>query len=335
MKSIVTFGELLLSLSSPGHSRLVQAEDFTARYTGAETNTAVLLSQFGVQAHVVSKVPTHEIGQACINTLRRFGVHTEHIVRGGDRLGLLFMEHGASQRPTKVIYDRDPSSFRQIRPDECDWDSIFAGKDWFHFSGIVPALGNDVLDTLTIGIASAKRHGLKISCDCNYRGKLWSRELAGQVLTPLIEQVDVLICGKDDPTRIFGTQPEQEITDQAGFERMADTARKRFNLESIAMTFRDPISASRNGYSAILCHGGNAFRSRRYEIQIVDRVGTGDAFAGGLLFGLVSGFEPQRTIDFAVATACLKHSIPGDFNLISREEVEQLLAGDASGHVQR
>jgi 2-dehydro-3-deoxygluconokinase len=336
MKRVVTFGELLLSLSARGNHRLVQAEEFNARYTGAEANAAVSLAQFGVEAFVVSKVPAHEIGQACINALRRFGVNTDYVIRGGDRLGVLYMEAGASQRPTKVIYDRCPSSFRQLRPADLDWNAILAGKDWLHFSGTAPALGKEVVEVLSAGLATAQRLGVTVSCDCNYRSKLWGMEEAGRVLTSLLPHVNVLICGKDDPGKLFGILPRQEGLAEADRERhVAELLRQRFNLDCVAMTFRQCLSASVNQYAAMLCHGNGACRSRQYEIQIVDRVGAGDAFAAGLIFGLLSKFEPQRAIDFAAAAACLKHSIPGDFNLVSREEVEQLLAGDCSGRVQR
>jgi 2-dehydro-3-deoxygluconokinase len=330
MKRVVTFGELLLSLSVKGHNRLVQAEEFAARYTGAEANVAVSLAQFGVETFCVSKVPGHEIGQACLNGLRRFGVNTDHVVRGGDRLGLLYLETGASQRPTKVIYDRAPSSFRQFLPGELDWSAVLKGKDWLHFSGTAPAAGPAVVEVLKAGLDTARQLGVTVSCDCNYRSKLWSMEEAGRVLAPLAEHSNVLICGKDDPQRLFGMETGELDPPEA-----ADLLRKRFGLNAVAMTFREGISASVNRYSAMLRTGDGAYRSRAYEVQIVDRVGTGDAFAAGLIFGLVSGFEPQRTIDFAVAAACLKHSIPGDFNLVSRDEVEQLLAGDQSGRVQR
>jgi 2-dehydro-3-deoxygluconokinase len=333
MNRVVTFGELLLSLGSKGNNRLVQAEEFTARYTGAEANVAVSLAHFGVEAYVVSKVPAHEIGQACINALRQFGVHTEHIVRGGDRLGLLYMETGASQRPTKVIYDRAPSSFRQLRPEEIDWEAILADKDWFHFSGTAPALGREVVEVLTAGLAAARRLGLIVSCDCNYRSKLWSLEDAGRRLTSLMPHVNVLCCGKDDPQKLFGIEPESPTA--SGPEEMAELLRRRFDLDGVAMTLREAVSASVNRWSAILRQRNAIHRSGCYELQLVDRVGGGDAFAAGLIFGLLSGFTPQRAIDFATAASCLKHSIPGDFNLASREEVEQLLAGAPSGHVNR
>jgi 2-dehydro-3-deoxygluconokinase len=336
MKKIVTFGELLISLSAQKNQRLVQAEEFTVRYTGAEANAAVSLATMGLEAYAVSKVPAHDIGQACINTLRRYGVNTDYIVRGGDRLGLLYMEVGASQRPTKVIYDRSPSSMRQIAPDDLDWEAILKGKDWLHFSGTAPALGPAVFEALLAGVTTAKRLGVTVSCDCNYRSKLWSMEEAGRALTKLVPYANVVICGKDDPQKIFDLSPEREGLPQAEHEEhMADVLRRRFDLDCVAMTFREAISASVNGYSTMLCRAEGCCRSRYYEIQIVDRVGGGDAFAAGLIFGLACEYSPQQTIDYATAAACLKHSIPGDFNLVTREEVEQLLAGGASGRVQR
>ncbi len=336
MKRVVTFGELLLSLSSKNRQRLLQAEEFVARYTGAEANVAVSLAQFGFEAFAVSKVPAHDIGQACINALRRYGVKTDYIVRGGDRLGLLYMEQGASDRPTKVIYDRSPSSIRQLRPGEIDWDAILAGKDWFHFSGTAPALGGEVVEALTAGLAAARRLGVPVSCDCNYRGKLWSMDEAGRAIAPLLPYCTAVICGQDDPERIFGLVPQQAGLPQAEHEQgMAELLRRQFDLDIVAMTFRETVSASLNGWSAMLCRQDGCRRSRHYQIQIVDRVGGGDAFAAGLIFAMLSDYPPQQAIDFAAAAACLKHSVPGDFNLVSRDEVEQLLAGGQSGCVQR
>lgn len=335
MKRIVTFGELLLSLSATGHRRLVQAEEFTARYTGAEANVAVSLAQFGVESFVVSKVPEHEIGQACINALRRFGVNTDYVVRGGDRLGVLYMEAGASQRPTKVVYDRSPSSFRQVRPGDLDWSKVLCGKDWLHFSGTAPALGPVVVDVLFDGLTTARQLGVTISCDCNYRSKLWSKVEAARVLTPLLEHVNVLICGKDDPCDIFGVGVPEAIPSPERDSRLAELLRKRFNLDAVAMTFREGISASVNRYSAMLCDCDGTYSGRQYDVQIVDRVGTGDAFAAGLIFGLISDLDPQQTIEYATAAACLKHTIPGDFNFATPEEVRALMGGDASGRIQR
>jgi 2-dehydro-3-deoxygluconokinase len=337
MKRFVTFGELLLSLGSSGNQRLVQAESFTAHYVGAEANVAVSMAHFGVEAYEVSKVPAHEIGQACINSLRRYGVRTDYVLRGGDRLGLLYKETGASQRPTKVIYDRKNSAIRQILPGEIDWDTIFAGKDWFHLSGSSIALGPEIVDVVGPALAAAKRAGLTTSCDCNYRSKLWTRPEAGRVLSGLMENIDVFLCGRDDPHDIFGIPREMlgDLTGAARDQRAAELMQERFNLTCIAMTFREGISASVNGLSAMFCRDGKAYFSPRYEMQIVDRVGGGDAFSAGLIYGLLSAFDPQHIINFATAAACLKHSIPGDCNLVTVEEVEQLVTGGQSGRVQR
>jgi 2-dehydro-3-deoxygluconokinase len=232
-----------------------------------------------------------------------------------------------------VIYDRAPSSFRQLRPEEIDWEIVLAGKDWFHFSGTAPALGREAVEVLRAGLAAARRLGLTVSCDCNYRSKLWTLEEAGTMLTSLMPNVNVLLCGRDDPRKLFGIEPGPQSA--FGPEEMAELLRRRFDLDGVAMTLREAVSASVNRWSAILCQRAGICRSGCYELQIVDRVGGGDAFAAGLLFGLLSDFAPQRVIDFATAAGCLKHSIPGDFNLVSREEVEQLLAGASAGQVNR
>lgn len=325
---VVTFGELLLSLTPPGYERLVQAGSFIARYTGAEANVAVSLAHFGVEAYAVSKVPEHEIGQAAINYLRQYGVRTEYLARGGERLGLLYLETGAGQRPSKVIYDRAPSSIREVTPEDFDWETILAGKQWFHFSGTAPALGESVRRALDDALAVARRLGVTVSCDCNYRSKLWSVEEAGRVLTPLVKQVNVLLCGREDLEKLFG------IAGSSAAEA-AEAMRRRFGLDCVASTIRQGISASVNRWSALLCRADGVFQGREYEIEIVDRIGGGDAFAAGLICGILAGDPPQRVIDFAVAASALKHTIPGDFNLVTREEVEQLLAGDQSGRVQR
>jgi 2-dehydro-3-deoxygluconokinase len=335
-KKVVTFGELLLSLATKDYQRFVQAEEFVARYTGAEANVGVSLVHFGVEAYAVSKVPAHEIGQACINYLRRYGVNTDYIVRGGERLGQLYLETGASQRPSKVIYDRAHSSIREIRPKEFDWDTILAGKDWLHFSGTAPALGKSVIAVLTDGLRTAQRLGLKVSCDCNYRSKLWTLKEAGRVLTGLMEYVNVFIGGREDAEKLFGIRaPATETGGALQDQRAAELLRQRFGLACVAMTLRHGVSASVNRLAGLLCDATGCYTSRTYEMQIVDRVGGGDAFTAGLIYGVLSGYDPQRTIEFAAAASCLKHSIPGDFNLVTVDEVEQLLAGDASGRVQR
>lgn len=330
MKRAVTFGELLLSLCTRDHQRFAQADEFVARYTGAEANVAVSLARFGFEAFVVSRVPEHEIGQACIDYLRRFGVRTEYIVRGGDRLGILFMETGAAQRPSKVIYDRLHSSIRGARREEFEWERILEGKDWLHFSGTAPALGENVRAVLSDALTVAKRLGVAVSCDCNYRSKLWSMDEAGRMLRELMDRVDVVICGKDDPVRLFGLQVESK-----GREESARALREHFSLRCVAMTLREEVSASVNRLSALLCDATGCYASREYTMQIVDRVGGGDAFCGGLIYSLLCGYAGQQAIDFSVAASCLKHSIPGDFNLVSVQEVEALLADRASGRVQR
>ena len=335
-KRVVTFGELLLSLCVKGHERLVQAEEFRARYTGAEANVGVSLATFGFEAYAVSRVPENEIGQACINYLRRYGVNTNHVVRGGERLGLLYLETGASQRPSKVVYDRSHSSMRKARREEFDWDTILAGKQWFHFSGTAPALGESVLAVLTDGLRSAQRLGVKVSCDANYRSKLWSVEDAGRVLAGIMEHVDVLICGREDAGKLFNIDPAPHSSaGQSVDQRAAQLLRERFELEYVAMTSRGGTSASVNRLAGLLCDKAGCYVSREYEMQIVDRVGGGDAFTAGLIYGLLSGHDPQRVVEFACAASCLKHSIPGDFNLVTVPEVEQLLSGNESGRVQR
>jgi 2-dehydro-3-deoxygluconokinase len=337
MKRFVTFGELLLSLSSAGNNRLVQSDAFNVQYVGAEANVAVSLAHFGVEAYEVSKVPAHEIGQACVNALRRYGVRTDYILRGGDRLGILYKEIGASQRPIKVIYDRKHTAIKQILPGELDWDAIMAGKDWFHLSGSSMALGHEIVDAVVPAIAAAKRAGATVSCDCNYRSKLWSRAEAGKALSSLMDNIDVFICGRDDPHDIFGIPREKlgDLTGVARDQRAAELLQEKFNLQCVAFTFREGISASVNALSAMFCRDGKAYLSPRYEMQIVDRVGGGDAFAAGLIYSLMSDFDPQHVINFATAAAVLKHSIPGDCNLVSVEEVEQLVVGGQSGRVQR
>ncbi|HPO16296.1 MAG TPA: sugar kinase [Candidatus Hydrogenedentes bacterium] len=332
---VVTFGELMLRLDPLGHDRFVQAETFEARYTGAEANVAVALSGWGVETFAVSKVPAHEIGQACVNYLRRYGVNTDYIVRGGDRLGILYVETGASQRPSNVIYDRNHSSIREIRSEELDWDRIFEGKHWFHVAGTAPALGANVRSVVEEALASARRLGLKTSFDCNYRSKLWGLEEARNVLTRLMEYVDVFIGGAEDAEKIFGIALHEKGDDRFRTEYAAKQLCARFGFEWVGMSLRGGDSASKNRYAAMVCYGDECFFSREYEIQIVDRVGSGDAFTAGLIHQILRGAGPAEAVEFAVAAGCLKHTIPGDFNLVSVEEVERVIGGEHSGRVQR
>ena len=341
MPRIVTFGELLLRLNPPGHERLVQASQFEVRFTGAEANVAVMLAGLGVEAACVSRVPDSEIGQACIDFLRRFGIDTRHIARGGERLGLFYLETGAAQRASKVIYDRDHSALRSIGPDAFDWPGILDGADWFHFSGTAPALGEPVRAALRQGLAAARERGIRVSCDLNYRAKLWSPAEAREVMTGLMPSVDVLIGNEEDATTVFGISAEgSDVTRGelvvASYQQVAERLVEKFGFDHVATTLRTSISASVNRWAGLLYDGSTHHLSRTYEISpIVDRVGGGDSFSAGLIYGFLHELGPQACVEFAAAASCLKHSIPGDLALISRAEIEALLAGDASGRVQR
>jgi len=335
-KKAVFFGELLMRLGTKRHERFVQANEFTVGFTGAEANAAVSLVNFGMDAYVVSSVPDNEIGQACINYIRRFGVNTDHIKRAGARLGTFYLETGASQRPSKVIYDRTGSSITELKVGEIDWDGIFQGKDWFHFCGTAPALADSVAEVVKEACRCAKACGLTVSCDLNYRRKLWSADKAGRVMTELMDFVDVFIANEEHSREIFGI--EAHGTGKAPVERGEDVARRlcdRFGLRYCAITCREGRSASDTTWSAVLCDGSTCYRSRQYQIHVVDRVGGGDAFSGALIYGLLSGMAPDETVEFAAAASCLKHAVHGDFNLVSADEVRALMAGDGAGRVQR
>ena len=339
-KKAVFFGELLMRLGPNGYERFINAREFQVVYTGAEANAAVSLVNYGLDAYVVSSVPDHEIGHACVNYVRQFGVNTDYIKRQGKRLGIFYLETGASQRASKVIYDRADSSITELRPGDFNWDDIFAGKDWFHFSGTAPALGDNVAQVVKEACAAAKKNGVTISCDLNYRKKLWSPEQAQKVMTKLMEFVDVLIGNEEDADKVFGIKAEGvDVTaGKLDAERYKLVGRKlldKFSLKYVATTLRESSSASDNNWSGLLYDGNEFYLSRQYNIHIVDRVGGGDSFSGGLIFGLLTGMDLQQTVEFAAAASCLKHSIPGDFNLVSLEEVMTLVKGDASGRVQR
>ena len=340
MAKVVTFGEIMMRLNPEGYLRFLHADRFEASYAGGEANVAVSLANYGMDAASVSKVPAHEIGQNAINALRHFGVDTKHVVRGGSRLGLYFVEKGASQRASKVIYDRAGSAIALAQPTDFDWDAIFEGADWFHWTGITPALGGYLPEICLEACKAAKAKGVKISCDLNYRKKLWSTEKANAVMSELIRYVDVCIANEEDAKDVFGI--EAEGTDinagklnHEGYISVAKQICDRFGCEKVAITLRSSISANDNDWAAMLYDGGNAYFSPSYRIHIVDRVGGGDSFGGGLIYSLLSGKEPQDAINFAVAASCLKHTIEHDFNLVSVAEVENLAAGNASGRVQR
>jgi len=340
MKRIITFGEIMMRLNPEGYLRFVQAERFEASYAGGEANVAVSLSNFGMDAAFVSKIPAHEIGQSAVNALRHYGVDTRGIVRGGDRLGLYFVEKGASQRASKVIYDRAGSAIAKAKTCDFDWDKIFDGADWFHFTGITPALGGDLPEICLEACKAAKAKGVKISCDLNYRKKLWSREKAGEVMATLMPYVDLCIANEEDAKDVFGIAAENTDlnagkVNHEGYVSVARQLSERFGFEKVAITLRGSISASDNEWAAMLYCDGKAFFSPTYRVHIVDRVGGGDSFGAALIYSLLSDYDEQRAINFAVASSCLKHSIEHDFNLVSVAEVEALASGNASGRVQR
>ena len=339
-KRIVTFGEIMMRLNPEGYLRFLHADKFEASYAGGEANVAVSLANYGMNAAFVSKVPAHEIGQNAVNALRHFGVDTEGMVRGGDRLGLYFVEKGASQRPSKVIYDRAGSAIALAEPSDFDWDAIFEGADWFHWTGITPALGGKLPEICLEACKAAKAKGVKISCDLNYRKKLWSRDKAKEVMSELVKYVDVCIANEEDAKDVFGIEAEGTDIDAGklnhdGYISVAKQITEKFGCEKVAITLRSSISANDNDWAAMLYTDGKAYFSPSYRIHIVDRVGGGDSFGGGLIYSLLSGKEPQDAINFAVAASCLKHTIEHDFNLVSVAEVENLAAGNASGRVQR
>lgn len=339
-KRIVTFGEIMLRLAPEGYYRFVQADKLGATFGGGEANVAVSLANFGFDSVFVSKLPKHEIGQAAVNSLRRFGVDTSHIARGGERIGIYYLEKGASQRPSKVIYDRAGSSIATSVPGDFDWETIFAGAEWFHFTGITPALSDETAAICLEACRAAKEAGLKISCDLNYRNKLWSKEKAGQVMSRLCEYVDICIANEEDAGDVFGihaadTDVKAGAVNREGYKDVAAQLADRFGFEKVAITLRESVSANDNNWSAMLYDGTDFCFSKTYKIHIVDRVGGGDSFGAGLIASLLSGYDSQQTIEFAVAASCLKHSIEGDYNMVSMEEVTKLAGGDASGRVQR
>lgn len=339
-KRVITFGEIMLRLAPEGYLRFVQADSFGATYGGGEANVAVSLANFGLDAAFVTKLPAHEIGQAAVNSLRRYGVDTSLITRGGSRVGIYFLEKGASQRPSKVIYDRADSAIAQAQTSDFDWDKIFAGANWFHFTGITPALNDTVADICLAACKAAKERGVKISCDLNYRNKLWSKEKAGQVMGQLCEYVDVCIANEEDASDVFGirstgTDVTKGEVNREGYKEVAKKLADRFGFKKVAITLRESVSANDNNWSAMLYDGQNYYFSKKYAMHIVDRVGGGDSFGAGLIYSLLSGLDAGDAIEFAVAASCLKHTIEGDFNMVSVPEVEKLAKGDGSGRVQR
>lgn len=347
MATVVTFGEIMLRLATPGFERFTQADRFEASFGGGEANVAVSLAHFGHHARFVCKLPEHEIGQAAVNRLRQYGVDTRFILRGGERIGVYFLETGASQRPSKVIYDRAASAISQMAADEVDWEAVMDGADWFHWTGITPALGPRPKAAVEAACEAAQRAGLTVSCDLNFRAKLWTTGEAQATMRPLMEHVDVCIANEEDAERSLGmtageTDVEAGALDEEGYARLAERLRERYGFAAVAITLRESHSASDNGWSAMLLGGAGkaaplarATRSRVYEVRLVDRVGGGDSFAAGLIHGLLTKSEGEAALNFAVSASALKQTIPGDLNLTSAMEVEALAAGSGSGRVER
>ena len=340
MKKVITFGEIMLRLSPVGYRRFVQADAFEVSYAGGEANVAVSLANFGLESAFVSKIPAHEIGQSAVDAMRKYGVDTRHILRGGDRLGTYFVEKGASQRASKVIYDRAASAVALSTADDYDWDKIFEGADWFHWTGITPALGGELPKICLEACKVAKKHGVTISCDLNYRKKMWTTQRANLVMSELMEYVDVCIANEEDAKNVFGIEAENTDVsvgklDRNGYTSVASQLCSRFGFKTVAITLRGSISANDNDWGAMLYKNGHAYFSPTYRVHIVDRVGSGDSFTGGLIYATLMEKEAQDAINFAAAASCLKHSIECDFNVVSVSEVEALAQGNTSGRVQR
>ncbi len=338
--AVVTFGELMMRLSPPSGVRLRNAGEFAVHFGGAAANVAVSLARFGHSAEFVSLLPENDSGENALRALREQGVGTGRIVRKGTRLGIYFLEHGSGPRPSKVVYDRAGSSFSKVEPQDIDWDVALEGVEWFHWTGITPALGADVTATLLAGLEVARERGIKVSADLNYRSRLWSTEDAERVMTGLMPFVDLLISNEEDPAKVFGieiseTDVESGDLDVKGYEMAARELKERFGLEQVAITLRESISASENNWSACLLEGEDFHLSPVYHVPIIDRVGAGDAFAAGLIHGHLTGMEIPEALNLAVAASCLKHSIYGDFNLVDIAEVERLAGGSTSGRVMR
>lgn len=340
MAKIVCFGEIMMRLNPEGYRRFVQADRYEASYAGGEANVAVSLAGYGHCAEFVSKLPAHEIGQSAVNALRRYGVGVSGVVRGGKRIGVYFVEKGASQRASKVIYDREYSAISLAKKEEFQWDKIFEGADWFHFTGITPALGGELPEICLEACQEAKRRGITVSCDLNYRKKLWTEAEAGETMAKLMPYVDVCIANEEDAASVFGIRALNTDIDGGKLNRdgYIDVARQlaeRFAFSEVAVTLRGSLSATDNLWSGMLYSQGKAYFSKEYRVHIVDRVGGGDSFGGALIHAMLMKKEAQDVIEFAAAASCLKHSIEQDFNLVTEAEVEALANGNGSGRVQR
>ena len=343
MSKVVTMGEIMLRLSTPNNEKFIQADEFDINYGGGEANVAVSLANYGHEAEFVTAVPANPIGECAVAALRKYGVETKNIVRCGDRLGIYFLETGASMRASNVVYDRANSSIATATADKFDFDKIFDGADWFHFTGITPAVSDVAAEVTEAALKAAKAKGVTVSCDLNFRKKLWSSEKAQKVMTNLMQYVDVCIGNEEDADKVLGFKPENtDVTsgelNLAGYESIFKQMVAKFGFKYVISSLRVSKSASDNGWSACIysSEDDEFYHSREYRIRpIVDRVGGGDSFAGGTICGFVDGKNFKDALEFGVAASALKHTIPGDFNLVTREEVETLAGGDGSGRVQR
>lgn len=333
-------GEIMLRLSTPSNTRFIQSGSFDAVYGGGEANVAVSCANYGHDAYFVTKLPKHEIGQSAVNALRRYGVNTDFIVRGGDRVGIYYLETGASMRPSKVIYDRAGSAIAEADASEFDFDAIMKDAVWFHWSGITPAISDKAAELTRLACEAAKRNRLTVSVDLNFRKKLWSKEKAQSVMRPLMQYVDVCIGNEEDAELCLGFKPDADVragkTDAEGYKGIFAAMAEAYGFKFVISTLRESYSATRNGWKAMIYDGTDFYTSRHYDINpIVDRVGGGDSFSAGIIHGLLTKATQGEALEFAVAASALKHTINGDFNLVSAEEVETLASGDASGRVQR
>ena len=340
MAKIVTLGEIMLRLSPEGNDRFIQSESLRIIPGGGEANVAVSLANYGHDAYFVSKLPKHEIGQIAVNGLRRYGVNTEFIARGGDRVGLYYTETGASMRPSKVIYDRAHSAIAEADPSDFDFDKIMEGAQWFHWSGITPAISDKAAELTKLACEAAKRHGVTVSVDLNFRKKLWTSEKAISVMRPLMQYVDVCIGNEEHAQLCLGFKPDADVeggkTDAEGYYGIFKGMMEEFGFKYVVSTLRESLSATHNGWKALIYDGKEFYQSKHYDINpIIDRVGGGDSFSGGLIHGLLTKETQGEALEFAVAASALKHTIPGDFNLVSVDEVESLAGGNANGRVQR
>lgn len=339
-QTTVCFGESMMRLNPEGYLKLIQANKLIVGFAGAESNVAVSLANYGLNARYVTKLPNNDIGQMCINDLRKYGVDTNYILRGGDRIGVDYVEKGASQRSSKVIYDRKYSSISMADPSEYNWEEIFKNTSWFHFTGITPALSTRTAEAVMDACKVAKKKNITISCDLNYRNKLWSKASAKTVMSKLMKYVDVCICNEEDASEVFGINaPNTDVThgeiSKNGYKEVVKELISEFGFKSVAITLRNSISASKNIWSALYYTDHKMYFSKEYPIDIVDRIGGGDSFGAALIFASLRKYSPQKRVDFSVAASCLKQTIEGDYNLVSVEDVENLMNGDTTGRIKR